>query len=196
MLQGLQCFHDCRTGTTHDAVLFDGNDAAVCVRQFFYKLQIDRFYKAHVGNRGIEFFSCLQGGSEHGAKCQNRDFLTGSYESAFANFNRNQGGFYGRAGSAATRVAHGHRVVLGVSRAQGLTALGLVATRSSGSDPRGRIALMTVSFSVGQILGPAFAGYVYEATGSLATPLLAAVAMSTSSLIVIANSLRLYGAAR
>ncbi len=57
-----------------------------------------------------------------------------------------------------------------------LTALGLVATRSSGGDPRGRIALMTVSFSVGQILGPAFAGYVYEATGSLATPLLAAVA--------------------
>lgn len=57
-----------------------------------------------------------------------------------------------------------------------LTALGLVATRSGGGDPRGRIALMTASFSVGQILGPAFAGYVYEATGSLATPLLAAVA--------------------
>lgn len=57
-----------------------------------------------------------------------------------------------------------------------LTALGLVATRSGGGDPRGRIALMTVSFSIGQILGPAFAGYVYEATGSLAMPLLAAVA--------------------
>lgn len=56
-----------------------------------------------------------------------------------------------------------------------LTALGLVATRSSGSDPRGRIALMTVSFSIGQMLGPAFAGYVYDATGSLAMPLLTAV---------------------
>ena len=56
-----------------------------------------------------------------------------------------------------------------------LTALGLVATRSSDRDPRGRIALMTVSFSIGQILGPAFAGYVYDATGSLAMPLLAAV---------------------
>jgi predicted MFS family arabinose efflux permease len=58
----------------------------------------------------------------------------------------------------------------------GLTALGLVATRSSGGDPRGRIALMTASFSLGQILGPAFAGHVYDATGSLATPLLVAVA--------------------
>jgi len=34
--------------------------------------------------------------------------------------------------------------------------------------------LMTASFSFGQILGPAFAGYVYDATGSLSTPSLAA----------------------
>ena len=34
---------------------------------------------------------------------------------------------------------------------------------------------MTASFSLGQILGPAFAGYVYDATGTLAMPLLAAV---------------------
>lgn len=58
----------------------------------------------------------------------------------------------------------------------GLTALGLVATRAGRGDPRGRIALMTASFSFGQILGPAFAGSVYDATGSLALPLLAAVA--------------------
>lgn len=58
----------------------------------------------------------------------------------------------------------------------GLTALGLVASRSGGGDPRGRIALMTASFSFGQILGPAFAGYVYDAKGSLAMPLLVAVA--------------------
>ena len=57
----------------------------------------------------------------------------------------------------------------------GLTALGLVASRSGGGDPRGRIALMTASFSFGQILGPAFAGYVYDATSSLAMPLLVAV---------------------
>jgi predicted MFS family arabinose efflux permease len=62
----------------------------------------------------------------------------------------------------------------------GLTALGLVAAREGGgdppSDPRGRIALMTASFSLGQILGPSFAGHVYDLTGSLAVPSLAAAA--------------------
>jgi predicted MFS family arabinose efflux permease len=57
----------------------------------------------------------------------------------------------------------------------GITALGLIATRSGEGDPRGRIALMTASFSFGQILGPAFAGYAYDATGSLSMPLLVAV---------------------
>ncbi|TAJ96248.1 MAG: YbfB/YjiJ family MFS transporter [Reyranella sp.] len=73
----------------------------------------------------------------------------------------------------------------------GLTALGLVATRSGSGDPRGRIALMTASFSFGQILGPAFAGYVYDASGSLATPLLVAVAT-----LVLAAALSLVAEAR
>jgi predicted MFS family arabinose efflux permease len=58
----------------------------------------------------------------------------------------------------------------------GLTALGLIGAREGGGDPRGRIALMTASFSFGQILGPSFAGYVYDLTGSLAVPSLAAAA--------------------
>jgi predicted MFS family arabinose efflux permease len=58
----------------------------------------------------------------------------------------------------------------------GLTALGLIGARQGDGDPRGRIALMTASFSFGQILGPAFAGYVYDLAGSLAVPLLAAAA--------------------
>lgn len=71
----------------------------------------------------------------------------------------------------------------------GLTALGVLFAREGadghgadghggghGGDPRGRIALMTASFSVGQILGPAFAGHVYDLTGSLAVPSLAAAA--------------------
>jgi len=56
----------------------------------------------------------------------------------------------------------------------GLTALGLLGAREGGGDPRGRIALMTASFSAGQILGPIFAGHVYDLTGSLAGPSLTA----------------------
>lgn len=52
----------------------------------------------------------------------------------------------------------------------GLTALGLIAAREGGGDPRSRIALMTAAFSAGQILGPVFAGYLYDHTGSLALP--------------------------
>jgi predicted MFS family arabinose efflux permease len=59
----------------------------------------------------------------------------------------------------------------------GLTALGLIAAREAGEgDPRGRIALMTASFSLGQIIGPAFAGFAYDATGSLVWPSLLAAA--------------------
>jgi predicted MFS family arabinose efflux permease len=58
----------------------------------------------------------------------------------------------------------------------GLTALGLIAAREGSGDPRRRIALMTASFSAGQILGPTFAGYLYDRTGSLSAPSLAAAA--------------------
>ena len=69
----------------------------------------------------------------------------------------------------------------------GLTALGLIAARQRGSgDPRARIALMTAMFSAGQIVGPAFAGYAYDATGSLTLPSLAA-----ATALVIAASLAL-----
>ena len=75
----------------------------------------------------------------------------------------------------------------------GLTALGLMGARETGEgDPRGRIALMTASFSVGQILGPAFAGFVYDATGSLAMPSLVAAAglVAAALLSIVADGLR------
>jgi predicted MFS family arabinose efflux permease len=75
----------------------------------------------------------------------------------------------------------------------GLTALGLIAAREmANGDPRARIALMTASFSFGQILGPAFAGFVYDATGSLATPSLAAAAalLLAAMLSTLANRRR------
>lgn len=69
----------------------------------------------------------------------------------------------------------------------GLTALGLIAAREAGDgDPRGRIALMTASFSLGQIVGPAFAGFAYDATGSLIMPsLIAAAALVVAALLSI-----------
>jgi predicted MFS family arabinose efflux permease len=51
----------------------------------------------------------------------------------------------------------------------GLTALGLMAAA-------GRIAMMTAAFGVGQIIGPIVAGYLFDLTGSLALPTLAAAA--------------------
>ena len=74
----------------------------------------------------------------------------------------------------------------------GLTALGLIAARETGTgDPRSRIALMTASFSAGQIIGPVFAGYAYDITGSLAMPSLVAVAaLVLAALLSIIADLR------
>lgn len=58
----------------------------------------------------------------------------------------------------------------------GITALGLVgARRLSGGDPRRTLAVMTAAFGLGQIMGPAFAGAVYDATGTFLVPSLTAV---------------------
>ena len=58
----------------------------------------------------------------------------------------------------------------------GLTALGLIAAREGGGDPRPRLALMTASFSAGQIVGPVLAGWLYDKTGTLVVPSYAAAA--------------------
>jgi predicted MFS family arabinose efflux permease len=74
----------------------------------------------------------------------------------------------------------------------GLTALGLIAARDAGDgDPRGRIALMTASFSLGQIVGPAFAGFAYDATGSLTLPsLMAAAGLIVAAVLAITAGAR------
>jgi len=71
----------------------------------------------------------------------------------------------------------------------GLTALGLIAAREAGTgDPRGRIALMTASFSLGQIIGPAFAGFLYDATGNLVWPsLLAAAGLVVAAVLAVSS---------
>jgi predicted MFS family arabinose efflux permease len=72
----------------------------------------------------------------------------------------------------------------------GITALGLVgARRHSQGDPRRTLAVMTAAFGLGQIVGPTFAGAVYDATGSFLVPSLAAVsALLVGALLAIINS--------
>ena len=72
----------------------------------------------------------------------------------------------------------------------GITALGLVgARRLSQGDPRRTLAVMTAAFGLGQIVGPAFAGAVYDATGSLLVPSLTAVStLLVGALLAIVSS--------
>ncbi len=57
----------------------------------------------------------------------------------------------------------------------GLTALGLIGARAvAGGDPRRTLGVMTASFGLGQIVGPAYAGLVGDATGSFLIPSLTA----------------------
>ncbi len=65
-------------------------------------------------------------------------------------------------------------VLLGATM-MGITALGLVqARRLSRGDPRRSLALMTAAFGLGQMLGPSFAGFAYDLSGSFRAPSLAA----------------------
>jgi predicted MFS family arabinose efflux permease len=59
----------------------------------------------------------------------------------------------------------------------GLTALGLRAARDHAADPPRMIAWMTVSFSMGQIIGPTFAGQLAAHTGSFTLATLVAAGM-------------------
>ena len=60
----------------------------------------------------------------------------------------------------------------------GILALGLSTARdlalSSGIDPRRIIGIMTGAFGLGQVIGPAFAGYVADITGTFTAPTLVA----------------------
>src|SRR5262249_33593589 len=72
----------------------------------------------------------------------------------------------------------------------GLTALGLIwGRRLSEGDPRRTLAVMTAAFGFGQIVGPVFAGMVYDATGSFVAPSLAgAGALLGGALLALARS--------
>lgn len=59
----------------------------------------------------------------------------------------------------------------------GITALGLIhARRLASGDPRRSLALMTAAFGLGQMIGPAFAGFAYGIADSFLLPSLVASA--------------------
>jgi predicted MFS family arabinose efflux permease len=68
----------------------------------------------------------------------------------------------------------------------GLTAVGLQeAARRAGGDGRAMMALMTASFGLGQMIGPAMAGWMRDLTGSFAAPsLIAAAVLVAGGLLV------------
>jgi predicted MFS family arabinose efflux permease len=69
----------------------------------------------------------------------------------------------------------------------GLTALGLIQARGLGhGDPRRTLAIMTAAFGLGQIVGPASAGVIYDLTGSLVAPSLAAGAALAGAALLAA----------
>ncbi|MEA2921333.1 MAG: hypothetical protein QOF07_1296 [Bradyrhizobium sp.] len=66
----------------------------------------------------------------------------------------------------------------------GITALGLIAARRMSASPLRSVSLMTAAFGVGQIVGPAAAGFGYQLTGSLYLPsLIAALALCVAALL-------------
>ena len=69
----------------------------------------------------------------------------------------------------------------------GITALGLVNARLlSASRPRRGLALMTASFGLGQMIGPSFAGLLYDLLGSYLLPsLIAAAALAAAAALTI-----------
>jgi predicted MFS family arabinose efflux permease len=68
----------------------------------------------------------------------------------------------------------------------GLTALGLAgARRLAPANPRPVLAVMTAAFGLGQIIGPALAGFLSEQYGGFVLPsLLAAAALLGAAVIV------------
>ncbi len=74
----------------------------------------------------------------------------------------------------------------------GITALGLMgARRLARGDPRRMLALITASFSLGQIAGPYFAGVMHDATGSFLAPsLIAAGGLIFGGLLVLRSGAR------
>jgi len=69
----------------------------------------------------------------------------------------------------------------------GITALGLIwGRRLAQGDPRSILAMLTAAFGLGQIIAPAFAGVVFDATGSFVLPsVLASAALLVAAVLAL-----------
>jgi predicted MFS family arabinose efflux permease len=68
----------------------------------------------------------------------------------------------------------------------GLTAIGLQeAARRAGGDGRAMMALMTASFGLGQMTGPALAGWLRDLTGTFSGPSLIAAAVLVAGAVLV-----------
>jgi len=69
----------------------------------------------------------------------------------------------------------------------GITSLGLIwGQRLAQGDPRSILAMMTAAFGLGQIIAPALAGAVFDATGSFVLPsVLASAALLVAAILAL-----------
>ena len=73
----------------------------------------------------------------------------------------------------------------------GITAMGLINARQlSRGDPRRMMALMTAAFGLGQMVGPFFAGYAFDLSGSYLAPSLVASAMLLIAAVLVIGTRR------
>ncbi len=75
----------------------------------------------------------------------------------------------------------------------GITAIGLIYARSlSSGDPRQSLAFMTAAFGLGQMIGPSFAGFAFDISGSFFMPTLVAAAMLVvgAGLVIVPSGAR------
>lgn len=76
----------------------------------------------------------------------------------------------------------------------GITSLGLMLARTlSRGDPRRAMAMTTAAFGLGQTVGPTFAGYAHQMTGSFVLPSLVAAATLLVAALLAVPPARLFG---
>ena len=67
---GGKAFANCAARATHDDVFFYGDQQRMIDGKMCHKLDIQRFYKAHIDHGGFESLSCLQGHRGQYALCK------------------------------------------------------------------------------------------------------------------------------